>query len=629
MENFFQRTERIDSEASVESLSLQKWRMANVILNPDLSTRNGRRIQLIKLLTLLLIPLLALTAQSIVNLFNAQKKNTWASNEYNSVLILADVSKVIEALQVERGLTSMYIESYDTDIFQKMYAHYLITDHSINSVTEWPDTSDDFPFDNVLDFKTVLQDRRATVSRFGTRTTVRKELNFYTMVIGNITDWIMSTIYDPDEATYDEDTTEWQNDIAVGYLLDIQDRIGIQRALGSVYFINGRLNENNFQYFLENNALSEFYMNKVRELDADLNSFYEEQWVLPGYEARLENMTAEITERRSDLGSQRYKALVWFSNKTYQIETLGSMRDMVLADHLEDLKLGFNNANDAMIREIITLLVIVCIIPTLTFMFYKATSGITNYTKELETQKKQLKKEKRKTEYLLFQMIPRIVAMRLKRRKNDKRIIAEKFGSVSVYFSNVVGFTDLSSSLPPRQVVNLLNTVYTFLDERIECYDVYKVETINDVYMVASGLPHRNGDRHTLEIALLALDVIYRVKRVAVSDLPGMEIQLQVGMHTGPVVAGIVGNRMPRYCLFGDTVNTAARMQTSGEPQKIHISHAMHSALERTGKFITEERGMTHIKGKGNMMTHWLIGKNRTPKSLTVVDVLPQYDGPI
>ncbi|KAK2710816.1 receptor-type guanylate cyclase Gyc76C-like [Artemia franciscana] len=213
--------------------------------------------------------------------------------------------------------------------------------------------------------------------------------------------------------------------------------------------------------------------------------------------------------------------------------------------------------------------------------------------------------EKQKTEDLLHRMLPAPVATKLTRGTG---VEPESFDAVTVYFSDIVGFTQMSAESTPLQVVNLLNDLYTVFDRIIRGYDVYKVETIGDAYMVVSGLPIRNGDRHAGEIASMALDLLARVKTFTIDHKPNDRLLLRIGIHSGPLVAGVVGLAMPRYCLFGDTVNTASRMESTGEAWRIHISGRCREYLERIGGYAIEERGLVPMKGKGEVMTYWLTG---------------------
>lgn len=217
----------------------------------------------------------------------------------------------------------------------------------------------------------------------------------------------------------------------------------------------------------------------------------------------------------------------------------------------------------------------------------------------------QLEDEKRKTDALLYQMLPRKVAEDLKLGKTVK---AESFECVTIYFSDIVGFTTIAGQCTPIQVVELLNSLYTLFDDTIKSYEVYKVETIGDAYMVVSGLPERNGDKHVTEMAYVSLDLLNAVKNFRMPHNPEGCIRIRIGLHTGPVVSGVVGLTMPRYCLFGDTVNTASRMESNGEPLKIHISSATEKMLREFDLFDIKERGELQVKGKGTMTTFWLEG---------------------
>eukprot|EP01137_Pigoraptor_chileana_P018789 Opistho-2@78857 len=231
----------------------------------------------------------------------------------------------------------------------------------------------------------------------------------------------------------------------------------------------------------------------------------------------------------------------------------------------------------------------------------------------VEERTKELNDEKLKTDELLYRMLPRSVAEDL---KAGKQINAESFDSVTIFFSDIVGFTVIAGQSTPLQVVDLLNDLYTAFDDRIDQYDVYKVETIGDAYMVASGLPSRNGNRHAGEIGSMALDLLNATTTFTIRHMPSAQLQLRVGLHSGPVVSGVVGLKMPRYCLFGDTVNTASRMESGGLALRIHLSDSTATILRELGGYHLDLRGTLAVKGKGDMTTYWLTGKDGWTKAL-------------
>ncbi|KAG6447093.1 hypothetical protein O3G_MSEX004757 [Manduca sexta] len=218
----------------------------------------------------------------------------------------------------------------------------------------------------------------------------------------------------------------------------------------------------------------------------------------------------------------------------------------------------------------------------------------------------QLMQEKRRTDELLNRMLPRTVAEALKR---GERFQAESYDCVTIYFSDIVGFTKLAATNTPMQIVEILNDLYTCCDAIISYYNVYKVETIGDAYMVVGGLPERCA-RHAAEVASLALHVLDSVPKIPMRHMPASRLHIRIGIHSGQCAAGVVGVKMPRYCLFGDTVNTAARMESSGEPQKIHVSNDTYLLLKKHGGYHFRERGIVNIKGKGEMKTWWLVGED-------------------
>uniref|UniRef100_A0A671YDC0 Guanylate cyclase n=1 Tax=Sparus aurata TaxID=8175 RepID=A0A671YDC0_SPAAU len=228
----------------------------------------------------------------------------------------------------------------------------------------------------------------------------------------------------------------------------------------------------------------------------------------------------------------------------------------------------------------------------------------------------ELEVERQKTDKLLAQMLPKSVAQAL---KTGKPVKPEHFSEVTLYFSDIVGFTTISALSEPIEVVDLLNDLYTLFDAIIGLHDVYKVETIGDAYMVASGVPNRNGTRHAAEMANMSLDILHCIGTFKMRHMPDLKVRIRIGLHSGPVVAGVVGLTMPRYCLFGDTVNTASRMESTGLPYRIHVNQSTVDVLNslKLGYKI-QTRGMTELKGKGIENTYWLVGRDDFTKPLPI-----------
>ncbi|XP_023805567.1 guanylate cyclase 2G-like [Oryzias latipes] len=230
-----------------------------------------------------------------------------------------------------------------------------------------------------------------------------------------------------------------------------------------------------------------------------------------------------------------------------------------------------------------------------------------NHLEEVvEERTNQLTVEKARADKLLSSMLPRYIADQL---MSGKSVEPQSYDMVTIFFSDIVGFTSMCSVSSAMEVVTFLNDLYSLFDDIIKMYDVYKVETIGDAYMVASGLPISNGNKHALEISTMALHFLAAIKIFKIPHMPNEGLAIRIGIHSGPVVAGVVGTTMPRYCLFGDTVNTASRMESNSLPLKIHISQSTADILVLAGSFEMEERGEIEMKGKGFQKTYWLLKK--------------------
>ncbi|XP_052704865.1 soluble guanylate cyclase 88E-like isoform X2 [Crassostrea angulata] len=235
-----------------------------------------------------------------------------------------------------------------------------------------------------------------------------------------------------------------------------------------------------------------------------------------------------------------------------------------------------------------------------------------------ETMEKQ-EEWRNKSEALLYSMIPRTIAERLKRGEDPVKT-CEMFDQVTILFSYIVDFTDICAEASAMQIVKCINAVFTCFDAVVDKYDVFKVETLGDaVYMVAGGVPDRN-ENHAVNVAGLAIELVEKAASLT-DPVSGDNLQLRAGMHTGSVVGGIVGKRMPQYCLFGDTVNTASRMQSYSEPGRIHLSEPCHECLRGKG-FTTVFRGTLNVKGKGEMNTYWLAGRDGEKRTKVICELL-------
>ena len=210
----------------------------------------------------------------------------------------------------------------------------------------------------------------------------------------------------------------------------------------------------------------------------------------------------------------------------------------------------------------------------------------------------ELEAERARSEKLLLNVLPAPIAKRL---KGGEITIADHFGGVSVLFADIVGFTPLSQRLSTTELVNLLNTVFSMFDRLAAENGLEKIKTIGDAYMVVSGVPEPRSD-HAAVLGRMALAM--RDALAALPEAQRGDLKIRIGLHSGPVVAGIIGEQKFAYDLWGDTVNTASRMESHGEPGKVHVSREFRAAAGEV--FAYAERGPIVVKGKGEMCTFFV-----------------------
>jgi adenylate cyclase len=221
-----------------------------------------------------------------------------------------------------------------------------------------------------------------------------------------------------------------------------------------------------------------------------------------------------------------------------------------------------------------------------------------------------LDNERMRSEKLLHNILPATIAQRL---QGGEEVIAEVFPEVTVFFSDIVGFTDIAAKLGPHETVHLLNALFDKFDELVEKHGVEKIKTIGDSYMVVGGVPNRDP-LHCQHVAEFALDV--RAFIETFSKAYPFAIQMRMGIHTGTVAAGVLGRKKFSYDLWGDVVNVASRFESTSRPNMIHVSESVYVRLSDDFTFL--DGGTVELKGKGVVTSHFLL--NRKEEARTVVE---------
>jgi len=211
-----------------------------------------------------------------------------------------------------------------------------------------------------------------------------------------------------------------------------------------------------------------------------------------------------------------------------------------------------------------------------------------------------LNSEQEKSENLLLNILPKDIADIL---KNESRTIADHYDGASILFADVVNFTPMSAQMRPVEIVGLLNEVFSYFDTLVDEYALEKIKTIGDCYMVAAGVPRPRPDH-----AQVLIDMALKVQTYTSShEFQGKKVTFRIGINSGQVVAGVIGRKKFIYDLWGDSVNTASRMESHGVGGQIQITRATYELVK--DDFLCEPRGMVNVKGKGEMEVWHVVGK--------------------
>ncbi|XP_069680478.1 uncharacterized protein [Periplaneta americana] len=517
----------------------------------DPTSTAGKRVYLFQMIILPFIPIAALIVQNCCTMVSVALANRDATAINKQIELTVDIVELLTTLQLERG----------------QIAYYIFTAGKRNNVAHSGDSA-------------------------------LHELNWYNSANKYVLDQLSEIIRQTSVSGV------WRLLIAYKNILCAVENFSIASVYGLYYFVKGNLGLESFSMFVRYDSLAQDYLAATQHFSLVIYEDYERfRLNFPQYKnmtiRRLEIYSNASRVPNFDIADEYYSTMTLF------LQELRGYQEKIHYLISDEMYKDMSQANQQQAIAIVILVMVLTVSPVIIIFVRNATQTIQTFAETLMTRTSELKCEKRKSDRLLFQMLPPPVVRQL---KLQKQVPAESFESVTIYFSDIVGFTEISAISSPMEIVAMLNTLYRMFDFRIQKYDVYKVETIGDAYMVVSGLPQRNGNRHSGEIATMSLDLLHHVNHFVIPHQPDKKIQIRIGINTGPCVAGVVGTTMPRYCLFGDTINTASRMESTGDAMRIHISQKTKDCLDLLGGYIVKYRGPMEVKGKGVMNTYWLIG---------------------
>ncbi|MDH5286406.1 MAG: PAS domain-containing protein, partial [Betaproteobacteria bacterium] len=295
---------------------------------------------------------------------------------------------------------------------------------------------------------------------------------------------------------------------------------------------------------------------------------------------------ARVAEMQARFESERSEREIQLLQRDREIQSLELRRQALL--------------RNALLALAVLLAVLAAVMVSRYRIKRRSEAALTEKNRLLERARREIEIERDKSEQLLLNVLPPAIAGRL---KDHETTIADRYSEATILFADLVGFTRLSQRMDPDALVEMLNQVFSRFDALTDRYGLEKIKTIGDCYMVVGGVPETRSD-HCAAVAAMALDMVREL--AAFNAASGQSLQIRIGINTGPVVAGVIGRRKFIYDLWGDAVNTASRMESHGEPSRIHATAAVVEAIGHLYRF--EERGVIEVKGKGPMATWFLVG---------------------
>ena len=490
-------------------------------LTPTKITRRRRRLRLAVMSVLCLVAMTGLTVLTILDTLKASANALKTKTLQSSVRLSIEVAGLIHELQIERGTRVLHVSSgRDHSVWQKVLEAGNNTDHLAKNLEKWPEAElDKYNFNSLETFMALVNNHR--ISHTVDNSTVQDEIIFYSEIILNLFDWFFRNVQQLDHDVLSE---------FIGYqmLLIGKEKTGIERALGGSFFIRGQFSETKeLLWFAENNVLGKENLNSSMQLMPEIKNIYKK-----AVESHNSSVLNEVEQRRNIILSNKKQnasaesGKKWFHLMTAYIDALLQVQREAGNLILERLKNDVTTTENDWILKLAIFGFIVLLMP----FFVYVISMIQGFAAKLHQTTNLLKEEKERADFLLYQMLPYPVVEQL---KSGHPVTAEQFESVTVFFSDIVDFTEICANISPMEVTQMLNRLYGIFDNHIDKYDVYKVETIGDAYMVVSGLPEKNGHRHVTEIALMALHLVELMESFRFGSEGDQDLCVRIGIHTG------------------------------------------------------------------------------------------------
>lgn len=431
-----------------------------------------------------------------------------------------NIANLVHRLQIERGTRILYVSSGDdASVRAKVLDVQNKTDQQINTLDSWPQQLTRDQFASRDNFKALVNNHRKSHNAWNS--SIEAEIKFYSMLIADLFEMSFENV----RMTEADFPTEF---IAYEMLLVGKERAGVERALGGTYFSRGHFNKTSeLLWFAEQSFIGKEKLALSMKLMPEMRALYNST-----LEAKNRALEAEVEEKRKiilqnkRLNASAESGINWFQLMTDYIDTILVVQQKTADRILDKLDAIVTDSTTDRILKVSVIGFVVLLLPSFVYSVYT----VQRFAAKLHQTTKDLNEEKERADTLLYQMLPHQVAEQL---KSGKSVTAEQFESVTVFFSDIVNFTEICASISPMEVTQMLNRLYGLFDSNLDRYDVYKVETIGDAYMVVSGLPRRNGHNHVAEIAMMALHLVEQMESLRSETGGENELCVRIGIHTG------------------------------------------------------------------------------------------------